>query len=393
MKNKEIIQISNLIKRKTGKSLKLSMITFFFSLLLLSTGISIAYSQYNEWTENFELNDNTHIITISSKKNNKNFLFRDKEIIKKNVEKGKVTVEYALENGIYNEKYGEVYIHSLDNNNKILLDIDRYNEKNNYSNRNVGKTLSLDIPIIDIEKGGFSSSNTIKKKYGNLVKIGKNPIVYLFEKKGDLELFLSFSEFKKIINIAFGTKWDDFKQKYDNKNPFKMNIIKKYYVYIDDIKDIEHSAEMLERKGYNVVYTIKAFNSIDKSIRLTGLLIMLFLTTLSSISFLVMYTSSKSHLLNQKKDIGIMKQMGFSKTTLSRIYCKVFEKTFAIPVFIIMVYALISCMIITKSIYIIFINILIVVMIYKILMICIRKKIEKIVDISVLELINDKEFE
>ena len=85
MSKNKIKLLSKLVKKKTTLSLKLSLIIFNFMLILLSIVSISLISQYYQLKEDFFYNDNTHIIEITSKReNNKlvNLQSLDEEYIK-----------------------------------------------------------------------------------------------------------------------------------------------------------------------------------------------------------------------------------------------------------------------------------------------------------------------
>ena len=70
MSKNKIKLLSKLVKKKTTLSLKLSLIIFNFMLILLSIVSISLISQYYQLKEDFFYNDNTHIIEITSKREN-----------------------------------------------------------------------------------------------------------------------------------------------------------------------------------------------------------------------------------------------------------------------------------------------------------------------------------
>ncbi len=388
--------MSKLIVKKTGAFYKFSIVLLVFSLLLLASGGIFVARQYAEWDRNFMSNDKTHVIAVTKKQERQPLTFADDEALKKLVGKSckaDVYAEYMLECGFYHDRYGDIFVHSLSGQNKALLGLSELNDKVSYSNVDFHEPLKIQIPVVDVKAGGFTASKSVPFSLGITKPLGTNPVAHLFEETNDKEVYVPLEQFKQIVCTMFTTDWKGFKQKYDSGNPFAMNVIKGYYVYVDEIDDVNHCAALLKENGYHVNYTIKAFDDVSASVRMMEIVIALFIVMFYVISYIVVYISINSYYRMQSRDIGILKQMGFSRQTLNRIYFGIVKKPLMGIFFLLVIFIIGMGILFVENGYLILAVLLSILLLYLIMIVSIKSLVHRIIEKPMLELLKEKEFE
>lgn len=217
--------------------------------------------------------------------------------------------------------------------------------------------------------------------------------MHLFEETNDKEVYVPLEQFKQIVCTMFTTDWKGFKQKYDSGNPFAMNVIKGYYVYVDEIDDVNHCAALLKENGYHVNYTIKAFDDVSASVRMMEIVIALFIVMFYVISYIVVYISINSYYRMQSRDIGILKQMGFSRQTLNRIYFGIVKKPLMGIFFLLVIFIIGMGILFVENGYLILAVLLSILLLYLIMIVSIKSLVHRIIEKPMLELLKEKEFE
>lgn len=322
--------VSKLIQKKTNHFFKFAVGLFIITLVLLSSGISFIVKQYSSWDENFISNTNTHFITVSRRTNGDILKFGDYENIRKECENSKikceVVAEYSLECGVGTKKYGDIFISSLTGLQDKLLRVKNYNQQSCYSNYIECDNLMANIPIVSVENGNFTADRKFEFAFRKIRAIGENPVVKFYDELENGELYIPQNEFIQIVEKMFETKWDVLKKKYDDNNPYSLNLIKNYYVYVNDIQMINQCAKKLKNSGFSVNYTLKAFDNIGKNTVVMYCLIIVFMIILFVVAYFIMLIAMKSYYETQSHDIGILKQLGYSKKVLYHIYLNIMKK-------------------------------------------------------------------
>ncbi|MCI8337976.1 MAG: hypothetical protein HFH62_04710 [Lachnospiraceae bacterium] len=208
-----------------------------------------------------------------------------------------------------------------------------------------------------------------------------------------VSLYVPLEQFKQIVCTMFTTDWEGFKQKYDSGNPYAMNVIKGCYVYVGEIVDVNRCVAVLKEKGYHANYTMKAFDHVSASIRMMEIIIALFMIMFYVISYIVVYISINAYYRMQSRDMGILKQMGFSRQTLSRIYFGIVKKPFMGVLFLLLIFIIGMGILFVKNGYLILAVLLSILLLYLIMIVSIKSLVHRIIEKPMLELLKEKEFE
>lgn len=98
--------------------------------------------------------------------------------------------------------------------------------------------------------------------------------------------------------------------------------MRKIYVYVDALSQVEGIAELVNDEGYNTNYTFKAFDNFDVSMKNTLVLSLTLGFLILMITAAHVILSFNSYLKVQQKDMGILKQLGYNPTTINQIYSR-----------------------------------------------------------------------
>lgn len=340
MNNKKI---SRMILRKSNQFLKISIAFFAFSLVLLSTFLTLFVNQYIQVERDFIDNDNTHIIEVyyGNQQNNISELkFSDIEKIKNKINeshkdlKHEVITEYQINFGIEDDNGNIIFIYGLSENAAKFLKSINFANDNIYQQSIEGNEINLNIPVVSVNENGIFSGDIEQYALKNNKVSFENLPINLYGEQKD-KAFVSSETYKKIVEKAYEMSWNDFVSQFDEENIFGIQAIHKFYIYVDSLSQVENVARTIDSMGYSTNYTFKSFNNFSASISNTVFIFTILIIVILLITIIYMILSFNSYLKVQQKDIGILKQYGYSEKNINKIYSisinKIFLKIF-IPI-------------------------------------------------------------
>jgi len=397
--------VSGLILKKSTKFLKISILLFAFSLMMIASFLVSFLNQYLQIEKDFINNNNTHIIEISAiSKNNssRELKFEDQYRIIEAVTQQNQNLEYRIIheyqfNFGMEDSEGDIYfLYGLDDTAANLLGVSSLEDYCLYSSLLTQKEITLHVPIIDVKEGGLSSSRVENKKFKTNHSIIENNPFSIYESTSSKN-FISFNTYRKLIEMIYNISWEDYVIQFDESNPFGIQSIHKIYVYIDDLTKVEKAAKEINLLGYATNYTFKSFENFDESIKNTMLISAVLISTIFLITAVYIILSFNSYLKVQQKDMGILKHYGYYWKNIHRIYARNINGIFAgMSIFIIIFTIIIGFIFINISsyVYIIFILIVILALLFTVNRIISIFILRSYVRKEIIELIKtNKEFE
>lgn len=338
-------KISKFIRKKTNTYLKISIILFTLSLILISSSIIFIQNQYIKLKNDFFYNPNIHLIEISYLRDKinpisvSNLTLKDETNIKEilNTSQTKINTfmysDYIINFGMSDLDNNLYIVHGIDNQSLNNLNIPELPDNTAYVSTNIDLSdVTLNIPVIDKNDGGFTSFESIPFLL-KLIPIDINFPPINFNNDINLNtntIFLNTSTFKNIVEQMYQITWESFKSNYDSGNDYGLQLINKIYVYVNEIGNVKDIANLLTNNGYEVSYTLSAFdnlkNSIDSNI-LMFVLLVLFIFIVTLINIIITFNS---YIKSMQKDMGILLHYKYSRKMLYKIYINVILKPFYI---------------------------------------------------------------
>lgn len=354
--------ISKLIAKKTGAYLRLSILLFLFSLILLSSSFIFIQHQYHQTESDFIQNKNTHLIEVTSSvdKNNPTkvspLLFKDEQNISKlissKIANGTLVYsEYAINFGIPDHKDKAYFIRGIDESALKSLGLPVLVNNSAFSSPQIGEqNILLRYPIIQVEGGGFSSSQFVEAEMHLTPMTTKIPPLDALNTSPDT-IFVNDSTFKNIIEKMYHIKWDAFVKDYDTGTNFGIQAVNGIFVYVDKLSDVKGVAEMLENNGYSVRYTLSAFDDISKSITGNYLVMGLMLLFIYIVTAVNVVISFHGYIMSMQKDMGILLHYGYSRHRVYHIYKRVILQPYTFVMAVLVAYTFILAIIFLKSMF------------------------------------------
>lgn len=302
-------EISKMIANKKKYIFRIVMAIFILIAITISIIGSFAIYQYDIVKKNFVDNEFAKTIEISSfneqdnkvRKLNSSDIKKLEKLLVNTNHRYKIIEEHQINFGIQTDNGNVVFVKSFSDDffvgstlkAKDLITKKRYKRTK----------LSLNIPVIKTENGGYTSDTSIKKEY-NLYNIDEASILNNYIKED--ELIVSEATFKEIFNIMF---------------PENRYIeIEKIYINVESIEDIRDIAKILSNNNYNVNHAFEYYDDLDTSVgKLISLSVVVLLILLI---FTVCFLTGLFELMlkNSVGDIAALKHLGYTKRMIAKIY-------------------------------------------------------------------------
>lgn len=302
-------KISKMIANKKKYIFRIVMAIFILITITISIIGTFTIYQYDMAKKNFVDNKFAKTIEISSfneqdnqvRKLNSSDTKKLGKILVNTKHKCKIIEEHQINFGIHTNNGNVVFVKSFSSN----FFVDNIVKVNNLiTKKRYDKTkLSLNIPVIKVENGGYTSDALIKKEY-NLYNIEETSILNNYIK--DDELIVSEETFKEILNIMFP------EDRYID--------IEKIYINVEAIENVRSIAKVVSDNNYNVNHAFEYYDDLDTGVKkIIGLsVVVLLILLIFTVCFLV--GLFELMLKNSVGDIATLKHLGYTKRMITKIY-------------------------------------------------------------------------
>lgn len=322
MKKNNLKKVSSLLRKKSTSYLKISFVVFIISLVIISSVSVVGISQFTSLQQEFLKNDNTHIIAISGIETGGNFeslTIKEKETIQKIVKKTVPNTKFELFTqtsipmGISDSEGNHYSFTVVDNDSARWLKADKLEDNTIYvhSKKDLPSEVMLLLPIVTtLPDGGMVSDDEQEYKIKLSSTIGKNNVFETYTTFPGVHYYINYNTYLKMVSVMYGQTEAEI-QKHETLQ---------IYLYIEDLGKMEEIASVLADKGYATDYTLKAFDSLDSTVQSIikasfVLILLIFVFTCINLTL-----SFDSYLKLQKKDIAILKHLGYEKKDIGKIY-------------------------------------------------------------------------
>jgi len=345
--------IAKLINKKISSYLRVSIIIFILAFILVSSVSLFLANQYIQSRADFIDNGKLHLIEITSRRAFSTGISRLDSSDNIEIDAAlksmfssddyMILTKFHLPIGVNDGNENKYDLYAIDAKVQDMLGSCKLDVDVVCSIGANTERITLKIPVVTVEKDGMRSDTLLDfpvnlKKGVSL----KNPFgIYDISETNTTSIVASTETFGKILHIAFGVPANDITAWMSEKSTLSLPLIDTFYVYLNKLENVEQTAHKLTDLGYNVNYPLKAFDDLNKSINTT--LVLCALISLLIIVFVVAYImlSINSFIKVQHKDMGILKQFGYTGDELSKIYTININKIFSQLVVVISLYIII----------------------------------------------------
>lgn len=344
--------IQRLIRQKTTKYLKGSFLLFFFmTFLFITTSVSFL-KQYEQMKQHFFENKSLKTIYISTKSDPLHnapimeLQFQDREMITKKLQHAfpnisfQIYEENAINTGISANNKKRFFIRCLRSPFPDLLPIHFSDQIQAYSFQEKKPCkVVLQVPVIQVMPGGFQC-NQLKKQTITIAPFPslKTQIQKDFFGRNSNYLYVNDTTYQTIIEKMYQMPFSTFQKTYDQGMPLGIKAINQYIVYVKQLDMVEPANQILLHNGYQTNTAMSAFqdlnDSLHRSVAMFGVLFVM-IALLCSVNI---YIAFHMYFNQIYKDIGILKQYGYSSQKIFHIYRSVFQKPYFLACLLMMGY-------------------------------------------------------
>lgn len=344
--------ISRLIAKKTGSYLRLSLVLFLLSLLLLASSFIFILHQYRQTQKDFVDNTNTHLIEITSSYDAADptryipLTFSDATNVKALLseyfpDRAQSFSEYTINFGITAENDSVYFIRGTDAFSLKNLGLpDLADDQALSAAETEKKRIVLNVPVIQMDDGGYRSSETVDYPLTLTPYTSNISILDSLQKFKDT-IYVNQTTFQKMIEIAVQLPWDEIVKRYDRGEDVGSQLINRIFVYVDTLSDVKRVASLLQDHGYELRYTLSAFDDLSRSISAQYWFMGVMLLLIYVITTINVVTSFRGYLLGMQKDMGILLHYGYTHQRVYKIYRHVIVNPFVVLFIILGLYTLI----------------------------------------------------
>ena len=285
------------------------MAIFILISVTISIVASFALYQYDTAKQNFVDNQFAKTIEISSyneagnqvRKLNDNDIDKLEELLDSSYESYEITAEHLIPFGVQTASGDVVFVKSFSGDfflNDLVTDNHLMTKK-----KDNNSTLTLSLPVIKTENGGYSSDQSINREY-DLDPIEESSLLSNYIKED--ELIASEATFKEILDTMFP------EEEYVD--------IEKLYITVNSVEDVRNVAARLSSNDYNVSHAFEYYDDLETSISRLITLSVLVLAILLIFTICFLTGLFELMLKNSVGDIAILKHLGYSKRRIGKIY-------------------------------------------------------------------------
>ena len=399
MKNNSLKRVSLLIRKKSTSYLKVSFIIFTLSLIMIASIAIAGLSQYTNIHREFIENDNTHTICVSGLEYDgifEDLTIKDKEDISRLINKNFPNVKYdiflqsKINIGLSDKDNNHFNFNVIDNDCGQWLKVNELKDNTIYTSDkkvNIPSKVILEIPVLKEVDGGVVSDQTKEFTLNYSNEADPKNIFENYINTPGVHYYINYNTYVNLTSLMYNTP----------KGEVKNNTVDHLFIYVNQLEDVDKVANLLIEKNYGTDYTIKAIDSLDETLQTIIKVIFILIIIVFLFTCVNLLLSFDSFIKLQKKDIAILKHLGYTNKRIIKIYSINIINIFIKLGLGIVIYSLILGLLILNINYLLHIILLCLIEIASlsivcaiIILICLRKYVSK----NILELMKkDKAFE
>lgn len=325
MNKSNLKKVSLLLRKKSTSYLKVSFVIFVISLVIVASISVVGISQYANLQQEFIKNDNTHIICVGGIEFGNRYdslTMKDREIIDHIIQSNfpdtefELIVQSRIPNGISDKEGNHFSLSVIGNDCAKWLKLDRMEDDTIYSadpSENLPVVLTLELPVIKSEGGGMVADRYVDYQVSFSNQAGQRNIFETYDRSPGKHYYINYNTYINIKSVMYQTTKEQLKAE---------DTIDNIFVYVTEMQNVEKVAGLLNGKGYATDYTLKAFESLDQTVQSLiqiGAVLIIAIFIFTCVNLIL---SFDSYIKLQKKDIAILKHLGYRDSDIQKVYQK-----------------------------------------------------------------------
>ena len=332
---------AKLILHKSGNYMRLSLVIFvtMIALVCFSLLFYLSYSEDN--SKNYTENKIVHVLSVDGKLENSTYRDlkpTDKSDLNKYLKNKNIdaSVEFFYSfNGATVDEDTMVLIIGVDKNAEHYISESKMSDNTLYTTDFDSPQLEINIPQLEIDDNGNVNANrTINKEYSRKDAIKNKVINYFSNGFDDLKkVYVTEKTYMDILQLSNKNKNAQNKSEVQDET-YSNIIVDSAYINVTNLNDIDNLAKNLIDKGYDIQYTFSAFDAMGTSLRKNGILFFIMILILLIVASVNLVLSLMSYIDMSKKDMGVLKFMGYDSRRIYNIYKRNINRIFILLAFV-----------------------------------------------------------
>ncbi|TMU87109.1 ABC transporter permease [Bacillus sp. BHET2] len=317
--------VVEMLRKKTHHFLTISILIMVISLTMLNFTVSYISNQYQMINKDFMNNNNVKVIHVTGKGNGEattqislqdvneiNTLLKDKELD----DKAKAYPVYTLPT-VYRDSMATAY--SMIGISEELAPLVSEGCTLKDGRICVGDVkdgqITLNVPIIEEKDGGFSSTETVDLEMTAEKGATNENAIFIHSIPKNNQAYVNEKEAKKLTKIMY--------EKSQNSSEYiQESQLSNLVVYVKDIKNVDTVGKVLKDNHYFTSYTFNSFENFSINISTNQMILIILCGFLVITSIVTAILLMINFLRIQKKEIAILKLIGYKSKMIVTIYTR-----------------------------------------------------------------------
>ncbi len=317
--------VVKMLRKKTHHFLAISILIMVISLTMLNFMVSYISNQYQMINKDFMNNNNVKVIQVTGKGNGEattqislqdaeeiNTLLKDKDM----ADKAKAYPVYTLPT-VYRDSMATAYSMIGISEELASLVSEGCTLKEGricVGDANDGK-ITLNVPIIEEKDGGFSSTETVDLEMTAEKGATNENAIFIHSIPKNNQAYVNEKVAEKLTKIMY--------EKSQNSSEYiQESQLSNLVVYIKDIKDVDTVGQLLKDNNYFTSYTFNSFENFSINISTNQMILIILCVFLVVTSIVTAILLMINFLRIQKKEIAILKLIGYKSKMIVTIYTR-----------------------------------------------------------------------
>lgn len=315
--------------------MRLSLVIFvtMIALLCFSLLFYLSYSEDN--SKNYTENEIVHVLSVDGKFENSTYRDLcptdksdlDKYLKDKNID---AAVEFFYSfNGVTIDEDTMVLIIGVDKNAEHYIANSKMNDDILYTDDFDSEQLEINIPQLEVDDAGnINTDSSINKKYLRKDAKKNKVIDYFSHGFDDLKkIYVTEKTYMEILQLSNKNE-NTRNESVVQDGAFSNIIVDSAYINVENLNDIDNLAKKLIDEGYDIEYTFSAFDAMGASLQKNGILFFIMILILLIVASINLVLSLMSYIDMSKKDMGVLKFMGYDSGRIYNIYKRNINRIF-----------------------------------------------------------------
>ncbi|WP_206830250.1 hypothetical protein [Alicyclobacillus fructus] len=329
--------VARMMRNKTPIQFRIAAATLFVALLVLSTLGLYTLRMALDVKRQFFSNDAVHVILVDAQSSEHQTLprhvqFRDREQIERIFAssmpgaKARVWNVYQINFGILDSTGRTNWVESVDPGGALLLGLLTMRDDTGYAVPPTPSPLILQVPVVRVTQGGYESDRRVSMTLSHTAPITRQAPLFSLQSEATGEnalgrpLFVSYDTYRRILETAYQRPYAALVRAFTQGQDLGIQPVENVAVYVPHVADVDRVARALAGRGYDTVYTFRAFQQLSSTLQTSSWMALVFTMLVAAGTYAGIWLFFRNDLRRGRKDMGILRHLGYSPSEVVSVY-------------------------------------------------------------------------